>query len=65
MMAEKITSITTDQNEIVSSVQKLDLKENDILLFNIRTDEQGIPLVSLDTVRQTAKCQEIFQKIKM
>ena len=55
MMTEKMTSITTDQNEIVSSIQKLDLKENDILLFNIRTDEQGIPLVSLDTVRQTAK----------
>ena len=55
MMMEKMTSITTDQNEIVSSIQKLDLKENDILLFNIRTDEQGIPLVSLDTVRQTAK----------
>ena len=35
----KMTSITIDQNEIVSSIQKLDLKENDILLFNIRTDE--------------------------
>ena len=66
-MAEKITSITTDQNEIVSSIQKLDLKENDILLFNIRTDEQGIPLVSLDAVRQTAKILRdiLFQKIKM
>jgi len=38
-MMGKTTSITTDQNEIISSIQKLDLKENDILLFNIRTDE--------------------------
>lgn len=57
-MMGKTTSITTDQNEIISSIQKLDLKENDILLFNIRTDEQGIPLVSLDAVRQTAKMLE-------
>lgn len=55
MMTEKMKSITLDQNEIVSSIQKLDLKSGDVLLFNIRTDENGIPLVEMDAVSQTAQ----------
>ena len=34
MMTEKMTSITTDQNEIVSSIQKLSPKAGDVLMFN-------------------------------
>ena len=57
-MTEKITSITTDQNEIVSSIQKLSPKAGDVLMFYIKTDEYGTPMMSLDTVRQTAEMIE-------
>ena len=55
MMTEKMTSITTDQNEIVSSIQKLSPKAGDVLMFYIKTDEYGTPMMGLDTVRQTAE----------
>lgn len=55
MMTEKMTSITTDQNEIVSSIQKLSPKAGDVLMFYIRTDEYGAPMMGLDVVRQTAE----------
>ena len=54
-MAEKMTSITTDQNEIVSSIQKLSPKAGDVLMFYIKTDEYGNPMIDLDAVRQTAE----------
>ena len=54
-MTEKITSITTDQNEIVSSIQKLSPKAGDVLMFYIKTDEYGTPMMNLDTVRQTVE----------
>lgn len=54
-MTEKITSITTDQNEIVSSVQKLSPKAGDVLMFYIKTDEYGTPMMSLEAVRQTVE----------
>lgn len=54
-MTEKMTSITTDQNEIVSSIQKLSPKAGDVLMFYINTDEYGTPMMNLDTVRQTAE----------
>ena len=55
MMAEKMTSITTDQNEIVSSIQKLSPKAGDVLMFYIKTDEYGVPMMDLDAVRQTVE----------
>lgn len=55
MMAEKMTSIMTDQNEIVSSIQKLSPKAGDVLMFYIKTDEYGNPMMDLDAVRQTAE----------
>ena len=55
MMAEKMTSITTDQNEIVSSIQKLSPKAGDVLMFYIKTDKYGAPMMDLDAVRQTAE----------
>ena len=54
-MTEKITSIMTDQNEIVSSIQKLSPKAGDVLMFYIKTDEYGTPITTVDTVRQTAE----------
>lgn len=51
----KMTSIICDQNDILSSVTKLSPQEGDILLFNIKTDDNGIPLVDLETVQQTAE----------
>lgn len=54
-MTEKITSITTDQNEIVSSIQKLSPKAEDVLMFYVKTDDNGIPMIGLDKVRQTAE----------
>ena len=55
MMTEKMTSITTDQNEIVSSIQKLSPKAGDVLMFYIKTDDDGAPMMDLDAVRQTAE----------
>ena len=55
MMAEKMTSITTDQNEIISSIQKLSPKAGDVLMFYIKTDEYGTPMMDLDAVRQTVE----------
>ena len=54
-MTEKMTSIMTDQNEIVSSIQKLSPKVGDVLMFYIKTDEYGTPMMNLDTVRQTVE----------
>ena len=55
MMAEKMTSITTDQNEIVSSIQKLSPKAGDVLMFYIKTDKYGAPMMDLEAVQQTAE----------
>ena len=55
MMTEKMTSIMTDQNEIVSSIQKLSPKAGDVLMFYIKTDEYGTPMMDLGAVRQTAE----------
>lgn len=57
-MAEKMTSITTDQNEIVSSIQKLSPKAGDVLMFYIKTDKYGNPMIDLDVVQQTANMIE-------
>lgn len=54
-MTEKMTSIMTDQNEIVSSIQKLSPKAGDVLMFYIKTDEWGTPMMDLDAVRQTVE----------
>ena len=54
-MTEKMTSITTDQNEIVSNIQKLSPKVGDVLMFYIKTDEYGTPMMNLEAVRQTAE----------
>ena len=53
MITEKMTSIMTDQNEIVSSIQKLSPKAGDVLMFYIKTDEYGTPMMDLDAVKQT------------
>lgn len=55
MTMKKMTSITTDQNEIVSSIQKLSPKAGDVLVFYIKTDEYGTSMMDLEAVRQTAE----------
>jgi len=45
--------LTIDQNKIVSSIQKLSPKAGDVLMFYIKTDEYGTPIVGLDVVQQT------------
>ena len=50
-ITEKITSIMTDQNEIVSSIQKLSPKAGDVLMFYIKTDEYGNPMIDFDVVQ--------------
>ena len=52
---EKMISIMTDQNEIISSIQKLSPKAGDILMFYIKTDEYGTPMMDLEAVQQTVK----------
>lgn len=51
----KMTSIIFDENEILSGIQKLSPQDGDILLFYIKTDDNGMPLVDLETVQQTAE----------
>ena len=51
IMTEKMTSIMTDQNEIISSIQKLSPKAGDVLLFYVKTDEYGAPMMNLAAVR--------------
>jgi len=46
--------IKLDQNEIISAIEKINPKEGSVLLFYVRTDEEGIPLVSFETMQQTA-----------
>lgn len=50
-----MTSITIDQNKIVSSIQKLSPKAGDVLIFYINTDEYGCPMMDLAAVQQAAE----------
>lgn len=50
--------LTTDQNKIVSSIQKLSPKAGDVLIFYIKTDEYGTPMMDLDVLQQTANAIE-------
>ncbi len=43
-----------EDNNIVSAVEKLAPAPGDIFLFLIKTDDQGMPSVDLETVQQTA-----------
>lgn len=45
----------TDQNEIVSSIQKLSPKAGDVLMFYVKTDEYGTPMMNLEAVQQTVE----------
>ena len=58
MMTETMTSITTDQNEIISSIQQLSPKSGDILMFYVKTDKDGIPMIDMGTLEQTVKIVE-------
>lgn len=52
---EMMKTIKMDQNEIVDSITKLRVKPGDIVFFHIKTDDEGIPIVGLDTVQETVR----------
>ena len=52
---KKINSIEMSQNEIISSIQQLKLEDGDVLIFDVKTNENAVPLVPLDVVSETAK----------
>lgn len=58
MMTEMMTSIMTNQNEIISSIQQLSPKNGDILIFYVKTNEDGTPMMDIETLKQTAKIVE-------
>ena len=47
-----------DQNEIISSIQRLSPKSGDILIFYVKTNEDGTPMMDIETLEQTAKIVE-------
>lgn len=51
----KTTSLTLDKNEILSSIEKIKPSSGDVLLFSIRTDDDGIPLADVEVVQETAE----------
>lgn len=53
-MIGQMKSIMIEDSNIVSAVEKLAPAPGDIFLFLIKTDDQGVPGVDLETVRQTA-----------
>ncbi len=52
---EKMTSLTLDKNEILSSIKKIKPSSEDVLLFSIRTDDDGVPLADVEVVQETAE----------
>lgn len=46
--------IELDQNEIISAIERINPKDGSVLLFYVKTDEEGIPLASFETIQQTA-----------
>lgn len=57
-----MAQIKLDQNEIISSIQRINPKDGSVLIFYVKTNEQGIPLVSLETIQETANI--VFQAFK-
>lgn len=53
-MIGQMKSIMIEDSNIVSAVEKLTPAPGDIFLFLIKTDDQGVPGVDLETVQQTA-----------
>ena len=53
-MIGQMKYIMIEDNNIVSAVEKLTPAPGDIFLFLIKTDDQGVPSVDLETVQQTA-----------
>ena len=50
----------TDQNELISRIQKLNLKMGDVLIFFIKTDNCGNPLMDFESIQQTAEMVNEF-----
>ena len=45
----EMKSITIDENEIFSGITKIKPEDGDIFIFYIKTDDEGVPLVSATT----------------
>ena len=58
MTTKMMTSIKTDQNKIISSIQQLSPKCGDVLMFYVKTDKDGMPMIDVKTLWQTAKVVE-------
>jgi inorganic pyrophosphatase/exopolyphosphatase len=46
--------VKLDQNEIISAIERINPKEGSVLLFYVKTDEYGVPLVDVETLQKTA-----------
>lgn len=44
---EKMKSIMIDENEILAGIMKVKPEDGDILIFYIKTDDEGFPLVDM------------------
>jgi hypothetical protein len=42
-------SITIDENEILAGITKVKPEDGDILIFYIKTDDEGFPLIDAAT----------------
>lgn len=56
----KIVRTTPAASDIFSQIQKIEPKQGDVLLFHVKTDDDGIPFCDIDTIHQTA---EMLQKV--
>ena len=54
MIGQMKYTMIENNNNIVSTVEKLIPAPGDIFLFLIKTDDQGMPSIDLETVQQTA-----------
>ena len=60
-MARKEEVVINDK--IFSSIKKLELNDGDTLLFQIKTDDQGLPYIDLDVINKMfIELKKVFPK---
>ncbi len=72
---KKMTVMDLTADNVINGITKISPKDGDVLLFHIKTDQNGFPLCDLETVQETAnmvsslledrnvKCLFLFDKI--
>lgn len=61
-MARKEEVVIID-DKIFSSIKKLELNDGDTLLFQIKTDDQGLPYINLDVInKMLIELKKVFPK---